>query len=181
MEEARSLMYRGIKGCMIPTCSWLLGDLDPNGDPNSASLYRFQPSSNKHIYQKLHFIIASKIMWQHSLSPEIGVHGTPYDNFSRSGSGGVNLSKLAVGLDLSEPASSKWSSTTSVKFEVPSPSPHLEQYCSSTYKSNIGAACASYERWRTFDNERRGWIPCNLQVILPWLELSWVLFPWSLA
>ncbi|XP_013630520.1 PREDICTED: outer envelope protein 80, chloroplastic [Brassica oleracea var. oleracea] len=54
---------------------------------------------------------------QHSLSPEIGVHGTPYDNFSRSGSGGVNLSKLAVGLDLSEPASSKWSSTTSVKFE----------------------------------------------------------------
>lgn len=56
---------------------------------------------------------------QHSLSPEIGVHGTPVDNFSRSGSGGVNLSKLAVGLDLSEPASSKWSSTTSVKFEVP--------------------------------------------------------------
>ncbi|ESQ45963.1 hypothetical protein EUTSA_v10010440mg [Eutrema salsugineum] len=54
---------------------------------------------------------------QHSLSPEIGVHGTPIDNFSRSGSGGVNLSKLAVGLDLSEPASSKWSSTTSVKFE----------------------------------------------------------------
>ncbi|KAG7633719.1 Bacterial surface antigen (D15) [Arabidopsis suecica] len=54
---------------------------------------------------------------QHSLSPEIGVHGTPVDNFSRSGSGGVNLSKLAVGLDLSEPASSKWSSTTSVKFE----------------------------------------------------------------
>lgn len=61
-----------------------------------------------------------KKMSQHSLSPEIGVHGTPYDNFSRSGSGGVNLSKLAVGLDLSEPASSKWSSTTSVKFEVPS-------------------------------------------------------------
>jgi hypothetical protein len=54
---------------------------------------------------------------QHSLSPEIGVHGTPVDNFSRSGSGGVNLSKLALGLDLSEPASSKWSSTTSIKFE----------------------------------------------------------------
>ncbi|CAN8255143.1 unnamed protein product [Cochlearia groenlandica] len=54
---------------------------------------------------------------QHSLSPEIGVHGTPIDNFSRSESGGVNLSKLAVGLDLSEPASSKWSSTTSIKFE----------------------------------------------------------------
>ncbi|XP_010541693.1 PREDICTED: outer envelope protein 80, chloroplastic isoform X2 [Tarenaya hassleriana] len=54
---------------------------------------------------------------QHSLSPEIGVHGTPVDNFSRSGSGGVNLSKLSVGLDLSEPAHSMWSSTTSIKFE----------------------------------------------------------------
>ncbi|AEE78438.1 Outer membrane OMP85 family protein [Arabidopsis thaliana] len=40
-------------------------------------------------------------------------------NSASSYSGGVNLSKLAVGLDLSEPASSKWSSTTSVKFEVP--------------------------------------------------------------
>ncbi|KAL9294314.1 putative bacterial surface antigen (D15), surface antigen D15 [Arabidopsis thaliana] len=38
-------------------------------------------------------------------------------NSASSYSGGVNLSKLAVGLDLSEPASSKWSSTTSVKFE----------------------------------------------------------------
>lgn len=55
---------------------------------------------------------------QHSLSPEIGVHGVPVDNFSRSGSGGVNLSKLSVGMDLNEPASSKWSSTTSIKFEV---------------------------------------------------------------
>ncbi|XP_022752508.1 outer envelope protein 80, chloroplastic-like isoform X2 [Durio zibethinus] len=54
---------------------------------------------------------------QHSLSPEIGVHGIPVDNFSRSGSGGMNLSRLSVGLDLNEPASSKWSSTTSIKFE----------------------------------------------------------------
>ncbi|KAE8727193.1 Outer membrane OMP85 family protein isoform 2 [Hibiscus syriacus] len=54
---------------------------------------------------------------QHSLSPEIGVHGIPVDNFSRSGSGGVNLSRLSVGLDVNEPASSKWSSTTSIKFE----------------------------------------------------------------
>ncbi|KAJ7948074.1 outer envelope protein 80, chloroplastic [Quillaja saponaria] len=54
---------------------------------------------------------------QHSLSPEIGVHGIPVDNFSRSGSGGVNLSRLSVGLDLNEPASSRWSSTTSIKFE----------------------------------------------------------------
>lgn len=41
------------------------------------------------------------------------------DNFSRSASGGVNLSRLSVGMDLNEPASSKWSSTTSIKFEVP--------------------------------------------------------------
>ncbi|KAE8705775.1 Outer membrane OMP85 family protein isoform 2 [Hibiscus syriacus] len=54
---------------------------------------------------------------QHLLSPEIGVHGVPVDNFSRSGSGGVNLSRLSVGLDLNEPASYKWSSTTSIKFE----------------------------------------------------------------
>ncbi|XP_044469061.1 outer envelope protein 39, chloroplastic-like [Mangifera indica] len=54
---------------------------------------------------------------QHSLSPEIGVHGVPIDNFSRSGSGGVNLSRLSLGLDMSEPTSSRWSSTTSIKFE----------------------------------------------------------------
>lgn len=58
------------------------------------------------------------ILVQHSISPEIGVHGLPDDNFSRSGSGGVNLSRLSVGLDLSEPASSNWSSKTSIKFEV---------------------------------------------------------------
>ncbi|GLT77723.1 hypothetical protein SLA2020_492840 [Shorea laevis] len=54
---------------------------------------------------------------QHSLSPEVAVHGTPLDNFSRSGSGGVNLSRFSVGLDLNEPGSSKWSNTTSIKFE----------------------------------------------------------------
>ncbi|KAK9279192.1 hypothetical protein L1049_012870 [Liquidambar formosana] len=54
---------------------------------------------------------------QHSISPEIGVHGLPIDNFSRSGSGGVNLSRFSVGLDLNEPASSNWSSMTSIKFE----------------------------------------------------------------
>ncbi|CAN4120150.1 unnamed protein product [Withania somnifera] len=42
---------------------------------------------------------------QHFVSPEIGVHGLPDDNFSRSGS------------DLSEPASSNWSCKTNIKFE----------------------------------------------------------------
>lgn len=51
------------------------------------------------------------------MSPEIGVHGVPIDNFSRSGSGGVNLSRLSVGIDLNESASSKRSSTASINFE----------------------------------------------------------------
>ena len=55
---------------------------------------------------------------QHSLSPEIGVHGFTTDNFSRSVSGGVNLSRFSVGMDLNDPASSNWSNTTSIRFEV---------------------------------------------------------------
>ncbi|KAL0460837.1 UNVERIFIED_CONTAM: Outer envelope protein 39, chloroplastic [Sesamum latifolium] len=54
---------------------------------------------------------------QHSISPEVGIHGLPVDNFSRSVSGGVNLCRFSAGVDLSEPASSNWSSKTSVKFE----------------------------------------------------------------
>ncbi|XP_043692927.1 outer envelope protein 39, chloroplastic isoform X1 [Telopea speciosissima] len=54
---------------------------------------------------------------QHSISPEIGVHGLPIDNFSRSGSGGINLCRLSAGVDVNEPASSNWTSTTSIKFE----------------------------------------------------------------
>ncbi|XP_057782054.1 outer envelope protein 39, chloroplastic [Salvia miltiorrhiza] len=54
---------------------------------------------------------------QHSISPEIGIHGIPVDNLSRSASGGVNLCRLSAGVDLSEPASSNWSSKTSIKFE----------------------------------------------------------------
>ncbi|CAK9168103.1 unnamed protein product, partial [Ilex paraguariensis] len=58
------------------------------------------------------------VIIQHSISPEIGIHGFPVENFSRSDSRGVNLCRLAVGLDLSEPKSSNWSSKTSLKFEV---------------------------------------------------------------
>ena len=46
------------------------------------------------------------------------VHDIPVDIFSCLGSRGLNFSKLLVGIDLNEPASSKWSSTTSIKFEV---------------------------------------------------------------
>ena len=55
---------------------------------------------------------------QHFVSPEIVVHGTPINNFSRSGSEGVNLSRLSIGLDLTELASSQWSNTSNLKFEV---------------------------------------------------------------
>ncbi|CAA2986005.1 outer envelope 80, chloroplastic [Olea europaea subsp. europaea] len=54
---------------------------------------------------------------QHSISPEIGIHGIPVDNYSRTGSGDVNLCRFSAGVDLSEPASSNWSSKTSIKFE----------------------------------------------------------------
>lgn len=54
---------------------------------------------------------------QHSISPDIGIHGLPMDNFSRTGSGGVNLSRVSVGLDLNEPANSHWGSLISMRFE----------------------------------------------------------------
>jgi len=41
LEEAKSLMYHGIKDCMIPMYLWLLGDLDLNGVHNSVSSYRY--------------------------------------------------------------------------------------------------------------------------------------------
>nr|GEX49268.1 outer envelope protein 80, chloroplastic [Tanacetum cinerariifolium] len=54
---------------------------------------------------------------QHSVSPEVGIHGVPVDNFSRTGSGGVNLCRFSAGVELDEPGSSNWNSKTSVKFE----------------------------------------------------------------
>ncbi|KAL8094339.1 outer envelope protein 39, chloroplastic isoform X1 [Apium graveolens] len=57
------------------------------------------------------------VFLQHSVSPEVAIHGLPFDNFSRSGSGDVNLCRVSAGLDLSEPAGTNWSSKTSIKFE----------------------------------------------------------------
>ncbi|KAL9143329.1 hypothetical protein ABFS82_14G228600 [Erythranthe guttata] len=54
---------------------------------------------------------------QHTLSPELGIHGIPVDNLSRIVSGGVNLSRFSAGVDLVEPANNNWSIKTSVKFE----------------------------------------------------------------
>jgi len=51
------------------------------------------------------------------MTPEVAVHGFPADNFTRSGSRGINLSRLSFGLELNEPATSNWTSGTSVKFE----------------------------------------------------------------
>ena len=55
---------------------------------------------------------------QHSMTPEIAVHGFPADNFARSGSRGVNLNRLSLGVEINEPTTSNWTSGTSVKFEV---------------------------------------------------------------
>lgn len=41
---------------MIPMYWWLLGDLDPNGVPNSASLYRFQHHNNINFWIILSFM-----------------------------------------------------------------------------------------------------------------------------
>ncbi|KAE9611441.1 hypothetical protein Lal_00011862 [Lupinus albus] len=54
---------------------------------------------------------------QHSVSPEVGIHGIPMNNFSHSESRGVRLSKSSIGLDMHEPSSSNWSTTTSVYFK----------------------------------------------------------------
>lgn len=52
------------------------------------------------------------------MTPEIAVHGFPADNFTRSGSRGVNLSRLSLGVEINEPTTSNWTTGTSVKFEV---------------------------------------------------------------
>jgi hypothetical protein len=64
------------------------------------------------------FSLAPGLSNQHSMTPEIAVHGFPADNFTQSGSRGINLSRLSFGLELNEPATSKSTSGTSVKFEV---------------------------------------------------------------
>jgi len=64
------------------------------------------------------FSLSPGLSNQHSMTPEVAVHGFPADNFTRSGSRGINLSRLSFGLELNEPATSNWTSGTSVKFEV---------------------------------------------------------------
>jgi len=63
------------------------------------------------------FSLSPGLSNQHSMTPEVAVHGFPADNFTRSGSRGINLSRLSFGLELNEPATSNWTSGTSVKFE----------------------------------------------------------------
>ncbi|XP_072956382.1 outer envelope protein 39, chloroplastic isoform X1 [Typha angustifolia] len=56
-------------------------------------------------------------VFQHSITPEIAVHGEPKNDFTRSESSGINLCRFSLGLDLDEPSTSNWLSTTSIKFE----------------------------------------------------------------
>ena len=55
---------------------------------------------------------------QHSVTPEIAVHGSPVDNFTRSGSRGINLCRFSLGFDIGESITPNWSNTTTIKFEV---------------------------------------------------------------
>ena len=117
---------------------------------------------------------------QHFISHEITVHGTLIENFSRTGSGSVNLSRLLVGLDLTELASSQWSST-SLKFEV---NAKLVASCMNLLSIyvcvcvcailiflwevnvlNENAACTPSKWWWSFYNLRSWWIPTDLQVV----------------
>ncbi|KAH7661686.1 Bacterial surface antigen (D15) domain-containing protein [Dioscorea alata] len=54
---------------------------------------------------------------QHSIAPEIGVHGLPTEHYPHSGIGWINLSRFSAGVELTEPATSNWSSSTSIRFE----------------------------------------------------------------
>ncbi|XP_027368068.1 outer envelope protein 80, chloroplastic-like [Abrus precatorius] len=55
---------------------------------------------------------------QHSVSPEVSIHGIPINNFSHTASQGVKLSKLSIGMNMNEPSSSSsWRNTTGVYFK----------------------------------------------------------------
>uniref|UniRef100_A0A1D1Z986 Outer envelope protein 80, chloroplastic n=1 Tax=Anthurium amnicola TaxID=1678845 RepID=A0A1D1Z986_9ARAE len=54
---------------------------------------------------------------QHSIAPEIGLQGPQIDISSRLQWGNIHLCRLSAGMDINEPASSNWISTTSIKLE----------------------------------------------------------------
>ncbi|KAG0466092.1 hypothetical protein HPP92_017117 [Vanilla planifolia] len=54
---------------------------------------------------------------QHSITPEIAVHGMPINSLSQLGNGGINISRFSAGVDLSDPPSTKWSTKTSIRVE----------------------------------------------------------------
>ncbi|KAL4573596.1 hypothetical protein LXL04_020407 [Taraxacum kok-saghyz] len=66
---------------------------------------------------RLEWLAQHSFVIQHVISPEVGIHGVPIDNFSKTGSGGVNLCRFSAGLDLDEPGTSNWTTKTSIKFE----------------------------------------------------------------
>ncbi|MQM06730.1 hypothetical protein Taro_039556 [Colocasia esculenta] len=51
------------------------------------------------------------------MAPEIGLQGPQIDNSSHVRWGTVHLCRFSAGVDINEPASSNWISTTSIKFE----------------------------------------------------------------
>ncbi|KAK8968290.1 hypothetical protein KSP40_PGU016489 [Platanthera guangdongensis] len=55
---------------------------------------------------------------QHSITPEVAVHGIPVNRLSQTEGGEINISRLSAGVDLTEPPNTKWSTKTSIRFEV---------------------------------------------------------------
>ncbi|GER39583.1 outer membrane OMP85 family protein [Striga asiatica] len=122
---------------------------------------------------------------QHSISPELGIHGIPVDNFSRSGGGGVSLSRTSISVDLSEPLSSNLSSNTSAKFEHVRPinddgrsiSRDIHGFpvtCSGGYHDNM--AVIKQEFCYTTENDR-SFTRCRLQIEqgIP-IRRKWLIF-----
>ncbi|PKA66048.1 Outer envelope protein 80, chloroplastic [Apostasia shenzhenica] len=74
-------------------------------------------SQQSFVIQTLKFFLAHCCL-QHSITPEIAVHGLPVNNLSQSGSCGINISRFSAGVDLTEPPNTKWSTKTSIRFEL---------------------------------------------------------------
>ncbi|CAA7403933.1 unnamed protein product [Spirodela intermedia] len=65
-----------------------------------------------------HENVAQKsLLLQHSLAPEVGLQGPRLDDPSNPTRSAVHLCRFSAGVDICEPASTNWISTTSIKLE----------------------------------------------------------------
>ncbi|WJX18472.1 hypothetical protein P8452_08267 [Trifolium repens] len=95
-------------------------DLFINSDLLDISWHKGLYDSNLLIgyrYPKPLYLGQQSLTIQHSISPEVRIHGIPMNNFSQSASQGLRLSKLSIGLDFNEPSTSNWRTSTGVYFK----------------------------------------------------------------